>query len=1138
MPFRYFDRADGIFRDTMALDPSERDTFVAKACGGDETLRWQVETLLKSEATKDFTNAANVVQLGLPGSNLSPGYVLNDRFKIIRHIASGGMGSVYEAEDLKLRERLALKTILGQSAHDPDTMERFKREIYLARKVTHVNVSRIFDFAEHIDANGVEIVFLTMELLPGQTLFQQIQSSGPMNKDEALPIIRQLAAGLSAAHQAGVVHRDFKTGNVILVPSDEGMRAVITDFGLAHRDRAGAGSGDFRSQTGLIAGSPPYMAPEQVTGAPTTQATDIYALGVVMFEMVTGTLPFTGENSLHKRLIEKPVSPRIYAPTLDPKWEQAILRCLELEAQDRFASANDVVNFLEGQKVAPAKRQLRRRITTAAILALLALAAASIYLRVFKVNASRQAIAVLGFQNLASRPEAGWVSTAVAEGLRAQLAAPGKMRTISDEDVADYKREVNIPNYASLGKQTLSRLHRLGADLIIVGSYVDLGKESGGKIRLNVEIQDTAKGETIDALSAEGSEKELTQLISETGSRLRDKLGMGGLSAEKETQLAMAQPSADAAPFYSEGLERLRSYDFSGAQQLLQKAIGADPNYAFAHLALAETWDELGFDGKAREEIGRAYQLSAKLQLEDRLSIEGRDRAINGDWNDAIESYGELYKHFPDNLEYGLHLAEAQRSAGKAQASLQTLTNLSKLPAPLGGDPRINLERAETALSIGSHREAQAAAMSAVDVARARGMRVLESRALSWACNAFEELGESKQAKALCQENEALSSSLGDKVGMARATNGRANMELNEGKAQDALNLFEKAFQIASGIGDRRDMAGALHNMANALAGLGRLTEAQQKYEAALAIEREIDNRTEQAKTLGNLANLASQRGDLTEAARQYNVAISLARQTGDREDLARTLTNLGGVLLDLGQLSDAENKLNEALSLRQQMGSKGEIATTLDTFGELRLAKGDLEGAVSAYNEALQNQNETGDKSWAATSQAGLAAVLIEEGNFQKAEALARSALAEFQAENDSEDETLSRLTLVRCLLAQKRVADAQTEIARLVPGISKLAPGIQIDVEIEQGWIAAESGNRSEQLNAGLSLHKAIADAAQFKMLGRELDGRLALAKLKSKLGEKAYAKAALTDILQNASRSGLNLIGRRAKAMASES
>ena len=206
-----------------------------------------------------------------------------------------------------------------------------------------------------------------------------------------------------------------------------------------------------------------------------------------------------------------------------------------------------------------------------------------------------------------------------------------------------------------------------------------------------------------------------------------------------------------------------------------------------------------------------------------------------------------------------------------------------------------------------------------------------------------------------------------------------------------------------------------------------------------------------------------------------------------------------------------------------------------MDTLGELRLAKGDLEGAVSAYNEALRNQNEIGDKSWTATSQTGLAAVLIEEGNFQKAEALARSALAEFQTENDSEDETLSRLTLARCLLAQKRHADAQTEIARVV-ALTKLAPGIRLDVEIEQAWIAAASDNRSDQLSAALSLRKVIAASAQFKMLGRELNGRLALAQLKSKLGESASAKALVSEVFEEASRSGLSLIGRRAKALTS--
>ena len=583
------------------------------------------------------------------------------------------------------------------------------------------------------------------------------------------------------------------------------------------------------------------------------------------------------------------------------------------------------------------------------------------------------------------------------------------------------------------------------------------------------------------------------------------------------------------------GLERLRSYNFPAAQQLFEKAIVADPSYSFAHAALAETWHELGFDTKAREEAKKAYDRSARLPLEDRLSIEGRYRVIASDWKGAIESYSELYKHFPDNLDYGLHLAEAQMFAGQAANSLATLAVLGKLPPPLGDDPRINLQRADTDASIGDSRDAQAAAMSAIQVAKSRGMRVLELRALNWACNAFNNLGEPDKAKTLCQEEAALSAALGDRVGMARAMNGLARIDNNQGKMQQALTRYEQAFAISSGIGDKRDMAGALNNMAMVLSGLGHTLDAQQKYEQALSIEREMDNRTEEAKTLGNLGTFAWQEGDLTRADREFEAAIDLARQTGDREDLARGLTNLGGVLFDLGQVNSAADKYNEALALRKQMGVKGDIAITLDSLGDLRLARGDLGGAASAYNDAFKIQNETGNKSWAATSQLGLASVLIERGDFKQAEALSRSALQEFQTEADTDNETLSRLTLLRSLLAQNRLADAEKELDSLIQIKPKISPGMQIDIEIAQSRVVAQSGDRLAQRNAIAALQKAIAIAEQSKTLGRELEARLALAEMEEKIGQKASVKAALSKISQDASRSGFDLIARKANLIA---
>jgi eukaryotic-like serine/threonine-protein kinase len=266
------------------------------------------------------------------------------------------MGEVYEVEDLELKERVALKTIRPEVAQDQKMIERFKREIQLARNVTHPNVCRIFDLGFHRTGEpSGDWMFLTMELLNGETLAARIRRGGRMKPSEALPIAVQMAAGLAAAHKAGVIHRDFKTGNVILVPSKEGNRVVVTDFGLARRSQASGGAQTASSSVSEFMGTPAYMAPEQVRGDPVTLAADIYALGVVLYEMVTGTWPFTGDNPLAiaaKRLEGPPTPPRKYVPDLEPKWEAAILRCLERESKDRFQSATAVAEALGTRELA------------------------------------------------------------------------------------------------------------------------------------------------------------------------------------------------------------------------------------------------------------------------------------------------------------------------------------------------------------------------------------------------------------------------------------------------------------------------------------------------------------------------------------------------------------------------------------------------------------------------------------------------------------------------------------------------------------------------------------------------------------------------------------------------------------------
>lgn len=288
-----------------------------------------------------------------PGpERLTSGALLADRYRIVRFIAAGGMGEVYEAHDLELGTRVALKRIRPDVVSDPRAVERFKREIHLLRRVTHPNVCRIFDVGFLPRAPTGRVPFLTMELLVGETLAERLARVVRLTPDEALPIAEQLAEALSAAHAAGVVHRDFKSANIMLVPGRSGRdaapRAVVMDFGVA---RASDGLDLARTASGdrAVVGSPLYMAPEQLQGVEATAAADIYAYGVVLYEMVTGRLPFEGATALLlalRRLEHPPTPPSRWVPELPEPWEHVLLRCLEREPSARFSSVIEAYEAL------------------------------------------------------------------------------------------------------------------------------------------------------------------------------------------------------------------------------------------------------------------------------------------------------------------------------------------------------------------------------------------------------------------------------------------------------------------------------------------------------------------------------------------------------------------------------------------------------------------------------------------------------------------------------------------------------------------------------------------------------------------------------------------------------------------------
>jgi len=354
-----------LFQAALEQDSARRSSFLKERCP-DASLRAEVERLLaEHDEAETFLSTAVLSDIPLEAEptavpqRLCGGELLAGRFRILRFLAGGGMGEVYEAEDQELRERVAIKIIRPEVLAQPNAVARFRREVHLARKVTHANVCRIFDLFRHRSESGriqEETVFISMELLHGKTLEEELKTSGCLSADEALPLIEQMASALSAAHAVGVVHRDFKPGNVVLEGARGQWRAVVTDFGLALRPLTSEKTSTISTGQGGVVGTPAYMSPEQLEGRPVTATSDIYALGLVIYEMVTGARPFQGDTPISaalKRLTETPPPPRRLRPELSPLWESIILRCLERDPAQRLAKAEEVAKLLGGESASP-----------------------------------------------------------------------------------------------------------------------------------------------------------------------------------------------------------------------------------------------------------------------------------------------------------------------------------------------------------------------------------------------------------------------------------------------------------------------------------------------------------------------------------------------------------------------------------------------------------------------------------------------------------------------------------------------------------------------------------------------------------------------------------------------------------------
>ncbi|HEV8267441.1 MAG TPA: tetratricopeptide repeat protein, partial [Thermoanaerobaculia bacterium] len=606
-------------------------------------------------------------------------------------------------------------------------------------------------------------------------------------------------------------------------------------------------------------------------------------------------------------------------------------------------------------------------------------------------SSRRPIVAVLGFQNLSSRPEKRWLSTALSEMFGAELAAGERVLTIPGEDVARAKLDLGLPDADTYGRDTLAKVRgAVGADFVLVGSYLMVGDP--GRVRVDLRLQDAKTAESVLARTETGDESDLFALVERSGAALRERLHATGLS-EVEIRRARASfpTNPEALRLLSLGVEKLRLLEPASARDLLEKAAALTPENPMVHASLSFAFSTLGYEAKAKREAGLAYEKREGLSRQEQLGVEARYFEAKRSWEEALDIRRALFRLFPEDLDLGLKLAADQTEAGQPRNALRTIAALRALPEPAGGDPRIDLAEAAAASGLTEYLRAAERAGEASRKARAGGRAALAARADTYQGFALTRLGKRDEAAKVLESARATLLRVGDRAAASRAGNSLGILLNDRGDFRRAEELLESCRHDSEEIGDRKGTAWALANLGNSFYGRGDGARARPYYERSLAIDREIEDSTGTASMLLNLSNISADDGDRPGAVKLLEEAAAFSRRSGEKTTHGSVLTSLAQLCFEGGDLARAQTLQTEALTLARAGGYERLAGYALHGLGDVALARGDLAEARARYREALTGREKAGEKGTSAESRLALARGALEEGKAEEAVSAAR---------------------------------------------------------------------------------------------------------------------------------------------------
>ena len=822
--------------------------------------------------------------------SLPPGVRLG-AYEIVSKLGAGGMGEVYLAHDPRLGRDVAVKVLPGAKEHDPDRLVRFEQEARAVAALDHPNIVTVYDVGVH-DGGP----FIVMEYVRGETLSASLRRERP-SLARGLEIGSQIASALGAAHGRGILHRDLKPSNVMLTATG-GVK--VLDFGLAKTFVADTAETTetpllpaVSTIPGIAVGTPAYMSPEQLLVLPLDNRTDIFSLGVILFELVTGQRPFKGDRlnaPAHSALTAPVLSASDADPTVPADVSGLIARMLARDPDDRPRSAGALVDELQAlrEKVAAAAPPPRRRARTAAVVlgAAALVAAATISLPRWlppapNTAAERPVIAVLPLTNLSSDLSKAYLGVGIADTLTTSLGRLSSISVVSRAAMQE-SGEPNTTNLAAIARE-------LGATMLVQGSI----QQSGDRVRVNATLV-TPEGRVVWSGDSEASASELFALQNRLAASLIDALRIT-VTREERQQLARP-PTADRAALdaYWRGVamqDRPDYEDLDKAISSFQLAISRDPTFSLAHASLGDAYrrkatrtNDTGLMASAVEEVSEALRIDAD-QPEVRLALAGvyRSTGRNGA---AVDELRRVLAKQPTNDDAHRELGNLLAREGQPNEALAELQRAVDLRP---GYWRNHRALAMFHLQTGSTNEAVAS------FTRLTELKPDDAEPYQQLGAAYQMLGDQNRARQNYERAIGLSPSPSSYTNLG-------TIHYSEGRFDDAVSSYQKAIELAP------NRALIRRNLGDAYVKLGRRADARAAYDKAVQLaEAALTLNPNDATTMSQLGVYEAKLGRRRDADRHTRGAIAINPESPDaRYRRAVVLALNGEAEAALTELSEA----------------------------------------------------------------------------------------------------------------------------------------------------------------------------------------------------------------------------------------